>query len=498
MSARKGTVYLVGAGPGDPGLITVRGLELLRTCDVVLHDRLVAPELLAKAPSDAELIFVGKRPGEVHSRQVVADALLISKAKENLSVVRLKGGDPFVFGRGGEEARLLASSGIPFEIVPGVSSAIAVPAYAGIPVTERGQASSFAVLTGREEPDAPIDDSPLTIGVDTVVLLMGATALAATTKRLLAGGSSPDAPAAAIQWGTTSSQRTVVARLGELGTAVRDAGLQAPITTIIGNTVATRDAIEWFESRPLLGRTVVVTRAARDDEVQSLLTDLGARVIHFPVIAVEDPPDWADLDGSLKALAAGDYQWVIFASVNAVDKTFGRLSKQSLDARAFATARIAAVGPATVSALARAGLVADFVPDEARASRIAESLGSGPGRILWPRAEEAPAGPVEILRNMGWDVDEVTGYRTVAGDPHRAAREEVAGGYDCVVFTSGSTVTRFLDIAGSPPDDAAIVCIGPETAARAADRGLEVRALAAEPTPRGLVAAVREALLEAG
>lgn len=503
MSARPGVVYLVGAGPGDPGLITVRGLELLRSADVVLYDRLVAPALLDAARPDAERIFVGKKPGEIHSRQLVADALLLSKARESKSVVRLKGGDPFVFGRGGEEARLLADADIPFEMVPGVTSAIAVPAYAGIPVTERGVAASFAVLIGRVATDEEsehdhrhADDQPLIVSTDTLVLLMGAEALATTTQRLIAGGRPAEQPAAAIQWGTTPKQRTVVGTLASIADDAAAAGLKAPVTTVVGDVVASRSAISWFEKRPLLGVRVVVTRArAQSREFAERLTALGADVIYLPVIAIAEPDDFSDLDRALKTLAAGRYDWVVFASTNAVTKTFERMDALGFDARAFGSARIATVGPATERALAARSLRSDLTPDEHTAEVLARELGRGPGAILWPRVADAPPDAVTALRNASWEVDEVVAYRNEPGDPDPATLGSVsAGEYDAVTFTSASTVGRFVELVGVPPDDKVVAVIGPQTAGAARNAGMHVTASADPHTTEGLVDALLGAL----
>ena len=499
MTALAGTVYLVGAGPGDPGLITRRGWELLRSADVVLFDRLVSPALVAEARDDAEVVFVGKRPGEVHSRQVIADALLISKANEGRSVVRLKGGDPFVFGRGAEEARLLVDAGIPFEIVPGVSSAIAVPAYAGIPVTERGVASSFAVITARAEDGEPAPGD-LAIGADTLVLLMGVDALARVAQALIAGGRSPDEPAAVIEWGTTPAQRTVVGSLGEIAQRASQEGLGPPATTIVGRVVNARDAIAWFERRPLFGRSIVLTRAAdRAGPLSHRLEELGAQVLLAPVIAVADPTDSGPLDAAVKETDGLD--WVIFSSVPGVERFFAALAAADRDARAFAGTRVAAVGPATAAALTDHGLRADLVPEEGTAATLAAAIGPGTGRILWPRAEVAPERPVEQLRAGGWQVDEVAAYRTVPATPPEAVVELIrAGEADAIAFTSASTVRELVRSVGGPGDlsgTPAIVCIGPETAAAAETNGFTVAAVAEPHTSEGLIAALQSALARA-
>jgi uroporphyrinogen III methyltransferase/synthase len=491
-----GTVYLVGAGPGDPGLITVRGLELVRTCDVVLYDRLVSPLLLAEAPAGAERIFVGKRPGDVHSRQVVADALLVSKAKEGKSVVRLKGGDPFVFGRGGEEAALLREASVPFEIVPGVSSAIAAPAYAGIPVTHRGLSSSFVVLTAREEAEIDgTDTTPLTIGAETIVLMMGVSALDRIAARLIAGGRDPDEPAAAIEWGTTGRQRVVDATLSTIAERAAEADLAPPATTIIGPVVSMRASLQWFEERPLLGLRVAVTRPHGDSRVLAgRLASLGAEVVDLPLIAIEELEDHAAIDAALRSLAEGAYGWVVFASAHAVASVMTRVRSAGLDARAFAVARIAAVGKQTARALEDHGLTADLVPKRSTAQELADELGKGTDRVLFPRVEDGPRAAVDSLTAQGWQVDEVGCYRNVSGKPTPEAIDAVSSGeVDLVTFTSASTAENFVTVVGDPRTlDATprAVAIGPATADAARAAGFEVAAVADPHDIEGLVHAV--------
>lgn len=501
MTATAGTVYLVGAGPGDPGLITVRGLELLRACDVVLYDRLVSPQLLSEARPGAELVFVGKRPGEAHSRQVVSDALLVTRAREGKSVVRLKGGDPFVFGRGAEEALLLRDASIPFEVVPGVSSAIAAPAYAGIPVTHRGLSSSFVVLTAREEGAVEPDAAAMTVGAETVVLLMGVSALASTTRRLIEAGRSRAEPAATIEWATTGRQRVVVADLGSIADRAAAEGLSPPATTIVGPVVALRERLRWFEDRPLLGRSVVVTRpAAQARELVAALTDLGADVVELPLIAIADPSSYEDLDRAIKSLAG--YDWVLFSSVNVVERFFARMDVAGADARAFADARIGAVGARTAHALAHHGLRADLVPDASTGSALAVALGDGSGAVLLPRVEDAPGKPRDALAARGWTVDEVAVYANIPGRPSPDAIERVrSGDVDIVTFTSASVVRNFSAVVGTPdPFEGfpAVVCIGPATAAAARAEGLRVTAVAEPHDGVGLVAAVLAVATDGG
>ena len=501
MTARPGTVYLVGAGPGDPGLITSRGLDLVRTCDVVLYDRLVSPQLLAEARPDAERVFVGKKPGEAHSRQVVSDALLVARARENKSVVRLKGGDPFVFGRGAEEALLLRDSSIPFEIVPGVSSAVAVPAYAGIPVTHRGLSSSFVVLTAREEGAYEPDAAALTVGAETIVLLMGVSALEATTRRLIDAGRDPSEPAAAIEWGTTGLQRVVVAELQSIAKRASEAGLAPPATTVIGKVVSLRDKLAWFEGRPLLGRTVAVTRPPHQSrELAERLSDLGAEVVELPLIEITDPSSWLELDRAIRELET--YDWVLFSSANVVERFLNRMAVRGRDDRALSTTEIGAVGDRTVSALAAHGLIADLVPTTFTGAAWAEALGPGTGKILLPRVEGAPDELRSALTERGWEVDEVAVYANVPGSPTPESIERVrAGEVDIITFTSASTVRHFSTVVGSPAELTrvpTVVCIGPSTAAAAEEAGLVVAAEAEPHNTDGLVAAVAATAADGG
>jgi uroporphyrinogen III methyltransferase / synthase len=495
MSARPGTVYLVGAGPGDPGLITRRGLELLRTCDVVLYDRLVSPDLLHEAPAHAERVFVGKRPGETHSRQVVSDALLVSKAREGKSVVRLKGGDPFVFGRGAEEGLLLRAADIPFEVVPGVSSAVAVPAYAGIPVTHRGLASSFVVLTGREESEEPDPGGPLTVTADTMVLLMGVSALEVATRRLIEAGRPADEPAATIEWGTTGKQRVLVADLGTIAERARAQGFSPPSTTVIGRVVELRAQLAWFEVRPLLGYRIVITRPiGQSVELASWLTELGADVVRLPLVDIGEPSSLGPLQAAADALAAGNYEWVLFASTNAVARFFDQLALLKLDARAFAGTKIGAVGRETARALEDRSVRADLVPERSTAAELVARLGPGTGKVLFPRVEGGPREAVDALIAQGWEVDDVPAYSNVPAAPDPTQVELVRGGHvDIVTFTSASTARNFVQLVGRPEELERVprfVCIGPSTAAAASEMGLEVAAIAEPHDAEGLVAAV--------
>jgi uroporphyrinogen III methyltransferase / synthase len=495
-----GKVWLVGAGPGDPGLITRRGLEVLQSCDVVLYDRLVPQALLEEAPAGAERVFVGKKPGETHSRQVIADALLIQRAQAGARVVRLKGGDPFVFGRGGEEALLLAQAAIPFEVVPGVSSAVAVPAYAGIPVTHRGVSGSFVVLTGRDVAGEPQQKWGATAGVDTIVLLMGASGLDGAARHLIAAGKDAATPAAVIEWGTTAVQRTVVAPLGSIAQAAAEAEIKPPATTVVGDVVRLRDAIAWFENRPLFGLRVVVTRAPpQASRLSARLAADGAHVIEAATIRIEDPDSFDELDAALASL--GDYDWVVFASVNSVERAFARLDVAGRDSRAFASAAIAAVGDSTAAALRARGIRADLVPETFTGTALATALGGGAGRLLFPRAADAPRALFDALEGAGWKVNEVAAYRNVPADRSAPGMAEVvAGRFDVATFTSASTVRNLAAIAS--PDELGlgaagprgVACIGPVTAEAARASGFRVDVVAEPHTIDGLVAAIGSSL----
>ena len=490
-------VFLVGAGPGDPGLITRRGLDLVRSCEVLLYDRLVAPALVAEAPSAAEVLFVGKTPGDTAMPQASIDALVVSKAREGKRVVRLKGGDPFVFGRGADEGQALAAAGIPFEVVPGISAAVAVPAYAGIPVTHGGLASSFAVLTGHEASPRPGGEDRFTAiakGAETLILLMGVSSLEDTAARLIAAGRSSEEPVALVERGTTPAQRTVVATLGTIGEAARRENVSAPVTTVVGPVVKLRSALDWFENRPLFGKRIVVTRAREQAApLVDSLEQLGAEVLSMPTIQIVDPPSLDALDAAIERLSLGEYSWIMFASVNAVERFFARLQR-SYDTRVFARSKVAAVGPATAERLRGFGLHADLMPEEFTANATVKALGtSDAGRILLPRPEGAPPDVVDALRSHGWEVDNVVTYQTLRVRPDV---KKLAGSIDAVVFMSPSSIDGFSDARKSAllTDGYRVVCIGPSTERRARELGLPVDAMANPHTVEGLVEAVVSSL----
>jgi uroporphyrinogen III methyltransferase/synthase len=479
------TVYLVGAGPGDPGLLARRGEELLRRAEVVVYDRLASRVLLDLAPPGTELIDAGKSPAGVALTQEQINEVLVDRGRAGREVVRLKGGDPFVFGRGGEEAEACRAAGVPFEVVPGVTSAIAAPAYAGIPVTHRGVSTSVTVVTGHEDPTKPgidTDWDALARAGGTLVVLMGASNVREIARLLVEGGRPPTTPVAAVRWGTRPEQHTV---RGTLAT-IADLGVEAPSAVVVGE-VAALD-LGWFEQRPLFGRRIVVTRAREQaSTLRSRLEGLGAEVIELPSIAIQP------VDFDLPPLAA--YAWLVFTSANGVDAFFERgLAPAGLDTRALGGTRVAAIGPGTSDALARRGIRVDLLPERF----VAESLlAAFPDpeqegeRVLLARAESARDVLPQGLTARGYSVAVLGVYRTVPVEPDPADLARVrAGEVDAVTFTSSSTVTNFCDAVGADVAPLRVVSIGPVTSNTARERGLTVHAEADPHTIDGLVDAV--------
>jgi uroporphyrinogen III methyltransferase/synthase len=480
------TVYLVGAGPGDPGLLTMRGAEVLARADVVVYDRLSVGTLLDLAPEGAERISVGKAPGRPSPPQEEIDALLVERGRSGAEVVRLKGGDPFVFARGGEEAAALLAAGVPFEVVPGVTSAVAVPAYGGVPLTHRGLSTSFTVVTGREgehRGSPPVDWDTLARLKGTLVILMGVAPRAEIARRLLAGGLASDTPVAAVTWGTRPEQRTVRTTLAGLG----EAEVASPAVIVVG-AVAALD-LRWFEDRPLFGRRVVVTRSREQaSNLSERLRQLGAETVEVPVIDVGEPSDGgAALEDA--TLRVGDYDWAVFTSANTVARFFAALGRTGGDARRLAGVRVAAIGPGTGAALEARGIRPDLVPERFVAESLVEAFPDGPGRVLLPRAAVARDALPDGLTAKGWAVDVVEAYRTGLGRPSPAA-VELARTADAVTFTSSSTVTNYLSVMGEAPLPGTVVCIGPITARTAEEAGLPVHAVAADHNLDGLVDAL--------
>ena len=498
--ANNGFVSLIGAGPGDPGLLTLRGAEALAAADVVVYDYLANPALLDHTKPDAEQIYVGKKAGCHTLSQDEISTLLVERALSGQRVARLKGGDPFVFGRGGEEALALAKAGVPFEVIPGVTSAVAAPAYAGIPVTHRGLSSSFAVVTGHEDPSkktSSIDWSRLATGVDTLVFLMGVGNLARIVGQLLAHGRPPETPAATVRWGTMPIQETVSGTLADIADRVRSEGLKPPAVTVVGQVAALRETLTWFEDQPLFGQRILVTRTREQASILSTrLRALGAEAVELPTIQIVPPDDWEPLDRSVASLS--DYDWIVFTSVNGVRFFWERLTRAGLDARALHGVRLAAIGPATAGELKARGLCPDHVPPTYVAEAILEGLGDVRGkRILLPRADIARLALAEHLRRGDAQVTEVTAYRTVQPEMDTRELGDVLSGVTAATFTSSSTVRNLaaigkqadLDLRQSL-DGKIIACIGPITAGTAQQLGLPVHVIARQYTIDGLVEAL--------
>jgi uroporphyrinogen III methyltransferase / synthase len=493
--ARAGVVYLVGAGPGDPGLMTARSLELIAAADVIYYDRLIPDGSLDGARADTELIYVGKQPGVPSVPQAEIGERLIEAAKAGRSVVRLKGGDPFVFGRGAEEGEALREAGVEFEVVPGVTAGVAATAYAGIPVTHRDDASAVAFVTGHEDPEKPetaLDWPALASFPGTLVFYMGVKRLGENAAALIDGGRDPEEPAAAIERGTWPRQRTVVATLGTIAATVEREAIKAPALIVIGDVAARREAIAWLERRPLHGRTVVVTRArAQASGLAATLRSLGATVVELPAIRVESRIDSEHARGA--AAAIGDYDLVCLTSPNGVKLLFEALAAAGTDARALAGATVAAIGPGTARALAAHGIAADVIPERFVAEALVEALAEVEvegKRVLVARAAEARDVLPDALRERGGLVDVVALYETVREAPDDAAIE-AAQAADYVTFTSSSTVKNLTDALGDRfPAVARIVSIGPVTSGSVRDAGLLVAIEADRHDVDGLLAAL--------
>ena len=486
--SQEGKCFLVGAGPGDLGLVTLRAKELLERADVIVYDALVNPEMLDWAPVDAEIIFAGKRAGEKTFSQDEINALLIEKSRLGKNVVRLKGGDPFVFGRGGEEAEALAAAGIDFEVVPGITSAIAAPAYAGIPVTHRDQNSHVTFFTGHEDPtkgESAIDFDALAKLGGTQVMLMGMNRLAAITREAL------------IRLGTVGQQKTIVGTLENIAERASAAGFEAPAVVIFGNVVSLRKDLNWFENRPLFGKRIVVTRTRKQASgLSSQLRALGADVIQLPTIRIEPPSDLREFAELVQD--AHSYDWIVFTSLNGVDAFFEIFFKLYDDAREIGPAKIAAIGPATAQRVRDFHLHVDLQPKEFVAEAVVREFEKEGGvenlRILIARAEKARDLLPKKLSGMGAIVDEAFAYRTVpeTRDATGARRRFSAEGADLITFTSSSTVENFLDLKLPWPAGMKVASIGPITSATARERGLSVDVEAKQHDIAGLVEAIQK------
>jgi uroporphyrinogen III methyltransferase/synthase len=495
-----GHVWLVGAGPGDPGLITVAGLAALQRAEVVLYDRLAPASLLDRCPAEAVLINAGKAADNHTMTQDEINASLVEHAAAGKRVVRLKGGDPFVFGRGSEEGAALQQAGLTFTVVPGVTSAIGGLGVAGIPVTHRGVASSFAVITGHEDPTKPdqaVHWDRLATAVDTLVVLMGVGRLEGIASALIAGGRAPETPSALVHAAATPEQRVVEAPLSEIAEAALREGITPPSLFVVGDVVSVREQLAGGAST-LSGRRVLVTRSrSQASTLVELLRAEGATPVELPAIEIERCADPAEVRRAIEAMRSGGYGWAVFSSMNAVEVFFDLLAEEGADARAFAGSRICAIGAATALALRERGLIADLVPDDATSEGVVAAIGAISGqRVLLPRAEGGREALPDGLRAAGAQVDELTLYLSAppAEPPADALALVRAGKIDAVTFASSSTVKNLASLLGddfSALREATIACIGPSTAETAEALGLPPDVVATEHTVPGLVAALR-------
>lgn len=491
-----GKVYIIGAGPGDPGLITVKGADCLRRATVIVYDFLANQELLKYARPEARFIYVGKKGGDHTLAQDKINDLLVAEAKAGNTVARLKGGDPFIFGRGGEEAEVLARNNVPFEIIPGVTSAIAVPAYAGIPLTHRGFTSAVAFVTGHEDPGKEKSgiDWPALAGIGTLVFLMGVKNISRIAAALVENGKSPSTPAALIRWGTTSRQEILAATLDSIAERAKESDFTPPAILVVGGVVNLREELKWFEKKPLFGRGVMITRPENQaDDLASLLAEEGAEAFFFPTIKIIPPRDRTALDAALERIKS--YDWIIFTSANGVYHFFARLSEMQKDVRELQGIKICCIGPATAESIRRRGIKVDLVPETYISEGILKSFG-GIGvagrKILLPRAASArdvlPAG----LAAMGAAVDVVTAYETVNSGRRKEEFLELLrdNKIDVITFTSSSTVNNFREIVGGNfvlPPEIKVACIGPVTEEAARKAGFAVAVRQEEYTMKGLV-----------
>lgn len=498
-----GKVHIVGAGPGDPGLLTLKGRRCLEQADVVIYDYLANPRLLDLAPATAVRLLVGKHGGGKKVEQDVINHLLVEHARNGKTVVRLKGGDPFVFGRGGEEAEVLSSAGIEYEIVPGVSAATAVAAYAGIPLTHRDFASNVVITTGYEYPgkqEAAVHWHELARSGSTLVILMTSRQLEHNLEQLLAGGIAPATPAAVIEWGTRADQRTTVGTVATLGALAREQGVKPPAIAIVGDVVRLRASLKWFERKPLFGRRIVITRPRRQSEdFARLLEDDGAEVVPFPAIETVAAPSIDRVD---EAVARADqFDWLIFTSANGVRFFFERLRQIGSDVRVWHRSRLAAIGPQTAREIERHGLRVDLVPDDFRAEGVIGALaaaGVAGKRCLLPRAAGARPVLPQQLTALGASVEEIVTYESIHSGENVAevVAMMAAGEIDAITFTSSSTVNNFAASVGSRlaalARNTAIACIGPITAETARSHGLDVSVQPATYTVPAFAAALSQ------
>lgn len=501
-----GKVYLVGAGPGDPKLITLKGVECLQMADVIVYDHLANPQLLDYAKTNAEKIYAGKSSGDHTLSQDEINKLIIDKAKEGKIVVRLKGGDPFLFGRGGEEAESLAESKVEFEVVSGVTSAIAAPAYAGISLTQRRLSSSVAFVAGHEEPNkekSNINWEKLSTGVDTIVFLMGLENLAAIAQKLQQHGRAPNDLVAVIRWGTLPIQETVVGTLRDIAQKVEAAKLKPPAIIVVGDVVKLRDKIAWFDKKPLFGKTILATRSrAQASELSGQLEALGANVVQFPTIEVVPLDDYSELDSEIKNISV--YDWVIFTSANAIEHFRSRLNHLGLDFRSLHKCKLCAIGPKTAEALESVGIRADCAPEAGAQdpfSVIIDNIGEVNGkRILIPRAKVAREELAERLAEKGAMVKVAFAYQTIKASSKLDEIENLLanGLVDMLTFTSSSTVKNFIEVFEGKDrakllkllKSTAVAVIGPITAQTAQQNGIRVDVVASKYTIPDLITSI--------
>ena len=507
MSTHGKLVYLIGAGPGDPGLISVKGARCIQKADVVVYDYLSNPRLLSHCKPGAEKIYVGKKGSKHTLEQGDINKLLVDKASAGNVVARLKGGDPFVFGRGAEEALALKEAGIPFEIIPGITAAVAAPAYAGIPVTHRDLTSTFALITGHEDPtkeESAIDWARVATGIGTIAFYMGVKNLPRIVKKLIEHGRSPDTPMALISWGTTPNQQTVVGTLENIVQKVKEAGLKAPAITLVGEVVKLREHLNWFETRPLSGKKIVVTRSrAQASDFVEQIESLGAEAVEMPTIRIADPEDFGPLDKAISKI--NTFDWVVLTSVNAVGRFIDRLIERGGDIRDLKGMKICAIGSATAEEVRRYSLRVDLIPPKYVAESIVEELqkeGAVEGKkFLLPRADIARSLLPDEIHRLGGEAVEVDVYRTVLEEEadQDIIQRLVGGDIDLVTFTSSSTVRNFAKILGenrleNVKTAAHFASIGPITTQTAQEFGIPIHTEASRHDIPGLVEAILEYL----
>ena len=505
MTQSIGKVYLIGAGPGDPGLITVKGLECVKKADVIIYDYLANERLLDQRRPDAELIYVGKQGGRHTLPQDEINSLIVKKAKEGKIVARLKGGDPFIFGRGGEEAEDLVDSNIPFEVVPGVTAATAVPTYAGIPLTHRDFTASVAFVTGHEDPTKPeskVHWDKISTGIGTLVFFMGMKNLQNIVDNLVSHGRNPETPVAVVQWGTRTDQRVITGTLKDIVPRVKEGRLGPPAIIIVGEVVNLRQKLNWYESKPLFGKRVVITRSRDQASVfAEMLIDRGATTIEFPTIDVVPPASWAELDSAIQTIES--YQWIIFTSANAVKYFMDRLRGLGKDLRILKGVNICTVGPKTAELLMQYGLKADLIPAEFKAEGVVAALLGGLNvkglKILVPRAKAAREIIPDKLREQGASVTVATAYENVrpTADVDRIKKLFAENKISALTFTSSSTVHNFVEILGQKEyktflQGVTVACIGPVTAKTAKEYGMKIDVMPKEYTIPALVDAMVE------